>query len=125
MHLQRRRKHESINKKDLITKNTVDNDRIQHDSYSMLKKYLTEDTISHTNDDLQPSADQFKDRLKSDRKSLGNRTQAINSHNSGTRIRTGIYFKNAYNSESRYRNNKEKDVCDIKTAVYLTQVDRT
>ena len=28
-------KHESINKKDLMTKNTVNNDRIQHDSYSI------------------------------------------------------------------------------------------
>ena len=125
MHLQRRHKHESINKKDLITKNTVDNDRIQHDSYSIHKKYLAEDTLSHANDALQQRADQSKERLNSDRESSGNRTQAINSRNSGTSIRTGIHFENSYSSESRYRNNKEKDFCDIKTTVYLTRVDRT
>ena len=55
MQLQKRCRHDSM------TKNTVDNDRIQHDSYSIPKKYLTEDTLSPTNDDLQPRADQSKD----------------------------------------------------------------
>ena len=34
-------------------------------------------------------------------------------------------FANAYSSARRHRNNKEKDYCDKKTAVYLTRVDRT
>ena len=52
MQLQRRRKHESINKKDSMTKNTVDNDMIQHNSCSIPKKYITEDTLSLTTNDL-------------------------------------------------------------------------
>ena len=58
--LQRKRKHDSINKKNSMTNNTVDNDRIQHNSYSILKKYITKDTRSPTNDDIQPRANQSK-----------------------------------------------------------------
>ena len=43
-----------------MTKNTVDNDRIQHNSCSIPKKYITKDTLSPTNDDIQPRADQSK-----------------------------------------------------------------
>ena len=46
-----------------MTNNTVDNDRIQHNSCSIPKTYITKDTRSPTNDDIQPRADQSKEIL--------------------------------------------------------------